>query len=390
MIENKIPFHKPYLNPNVNITLKDSIESGWLTTGPKVKQFENQLKEILNSNYVVCVNSCTAALHLSLLALDLKVGSKFIAPTYTFVSTVEVGQYIGLEPVLVDSDNSYNLDLNKVEQILKKDTHNKIKVIIPVHFAGLAVDMKSLIFLAEKYNLYIIEDAAHALEGYSNIGKIGNTNFSTAFSFYANKNITTGGEGGAISTNDKKMSQKIRKLSLHGMNKDGWKRFSFSGKWAYDISELGCKYNMTDISASFGLDQLNYINDWHKKRLKIVKLYNRSFKNIDGIILPQNIENKKHSRHLFIIRIIPEKWKISRNELIVMLNQKGIGTSVHYIPVHMHSYYVNNFGFKNENFPNAYIFSQTVLTLPLYPLLKIREIDYIINTFNELWISNKK
>ena len=195
------------------------------TTGPQVKLFEEKLSELVHSKYVIAVNSCTAGLHLSMAAKRFKKGDKFIAPTYTFVASVEIGEYLDMFPVLVDCDENFNLDLNQVEDCLKNDS--EIKAIVPVHFAGKPVDMHKVYELASKFNVFVLEDAAHALETYSNIGKVGNTDHATAFS-YANKNLTTGGEGGAVATNDRTLAEKIRKLSLHGMSKDGWKRFKLA------------------------------------------------------------------------------------------------------------------------------------------------------------------
>ena len=378
-----IPFHRPIIPNDVDSLFSDSIRSGWLTTGPQVKIFESQLSVLFNAEHTVVVNSCTAALHLALAAKGFKKGDKFIAPTYTFVATIEVGEYLEMEPLLVDCEKSgFNLDLNQVEDTLKKEKN--IKAIIPVHFAGEAIEMNRIFDLASRYNLFVLEDAAHALEAQSSSGKVGNTNHAAAFSFYANKNITTGGEGGALSTNDKALADKVRKLSLHGISKDGWKRFQTGGKWAYDVSELGYKYNMTDVAASFGLEQLTHIGDWHERRLGIVKQYNEGMSDIDGLVLPQHISGGVHSWHLYVIRIKPDQWKITRNELIDKLNEKGIGTSVHYIPVHMHSYYQKKYGYKPNDFPLSKKLSETVITLPLYPSLANDEVDYMVRTICKL------
>ena len=238
----KIPFHKPIFPEDLNPIIKGSTDSGWVTTGPKVKEFESKLSKYLNAEYVVALNSGTAALHVALAAHGICPGDKFIVPTFTFVASVEVGEYLGAEPIFVDSNpDTFNLDVKQVEQELVNDRKGKIKAIIPVHFGGQAVFIERLLALASQYNVFVLEDAAHAFETVSNIGKVGDTSHAVAFSFYANKNITTGGEGGALATNDKNLADKIRKLSLHGMDKDGWKRFSIGGKWAYDISELGYK-----------------------------------------------------------------------------------------------------------------------------------------------------
>tara|TARA_Y100000768_G_C23977681_1_gene683953 strand:+ start:707 stop:1840 length:1134 start_codon:yes stop_codon:yes gene_type:complete len=366
-----------------NDVITESIDNGWLTTGPVVKEFESKLIDYLHSDNVIAVNSCTAALHLAIMAKEFEPNCKFIVPTYTFVATVEVGEYSNLHPILIDCDDNYNIDLNQVEDHLKID--KKIKFIIPVHFAGRAVDMIELKKLCEKYGIFIIEDAAHAFETKSNIGKVGDTNNAACFSFYANKNITTAGEGGAISTNDNKYAEKIRKLSLHGISKDGWNRFAKGGKWAYDISQLGYKYNMTDISAAFGIWQFNQVREWHKKRLDIVKLYYDNLNNIPGIHCLNLEENKKDAHHLFIIRIKPEYWKISRDQIINEINKKGIGTSVHYIPIHMHSYYIKKYGYHSNDFPTAKKFYERVISLPIYPLLDNNKLNFIINNFLEIW-----
>jgi len=377
-----IPFHKPIFPKDLNSILKESTSSGWVTTGPKVKLFEKRLSEYLSAKYVIAVNSCTAALHLALASKGIGKGDKYIVPSYTFVATVEVGEYLGATPVLVDcSYDTFNIDLDKVEELLASDKRNEIKAILPVYFAGKPFDYKRLNLIAQKYNLFILEDAAHALETISEI----NIKNTVALSFYANKNITTGGEGGALVTNNKTIAEKARKLSLHGMSKDGWKRFKVGAKWMYDISDLGYKYNMTDISASFGIDQLEKINIWRLRRIEIVKKYFTKLKDIDGIINPEFIIDESHSWHLYIIKIIGDKWKISRDEIINKLNQKGVGTSVHYIPIHMHSYYIKKYGYRSEDYPISKKLSESVITLPLYPRMKNRHIEYVINVLLDIW-----
>ena len=380
----QIPFHKPMVPKNINDIFTETIKNGWITTGPEVKKFEKLLSSYLEAEHVIVVNSCTAALHLALAAKGFGKGDKFIVPTYTFVSSVEVGEYLGMEPVLVDCDSSFNIDVDALEKILKEEPN--VKAIIPVHFSGKPVDMKRILNLANKYDLFVLEDAAHALETRSNLGKVGNSAHCAAFSFYANKNITTAGEGGALATNDENLAEKIRKLSLHGMSKDGWNRFSSKGKWYYDVSELGYKYNLTDISASYGINQFNFIHEWHKKRKIIYKTYQNAFLNIDGIICPKDCNNNEiNAHHLYVIKLVENKWKISRNELIDLINKNGIGTSVHYKPVHMHSYYKIKYGLKETSFPNASSFFKNVITIPLYPLLKKEEVGYIVNIILGLW-----
>ena len=382
----KIPFHRPAFNKSTIAEIKDVIDSGWVTTGKKTLLFEEKLCDYLDSKHVIAVNSCTAALHLGAVISGLTKNDFFIVPSYTFVSSIEIGEYIKALPLIVDIDKkTMNLDLNQVEHLLKK-YGKKIKTIIPVHLAGNPVEMKKLIEIKEKYGCFILEDSAHALEAVDNNKKIGNTNDAAAFSFYANKNITTGGEGGAISTNDRSKAEKIRKLSLHGMNKDGWSRYSNKGRWSYDIGSLGYKYNLTDIASSIGLIQLSHVNEWHLKRESIFKKYNKSFKKIEGIAVPpESSKRSRHARHLYIIRIVKDLWSISRDEIIIMLNKLGVGTSVHYKPIHMHSYYQKKYDFEPNNFPNSKETYENAISLPLYPDLKDNEILFVINTIKELW-----
>ena len=384
----KIRFHKPYTPKNIDDILPNSVQNGWLTSGPVVKKFEMELCKLLNSKNVIAVNSCTAALHLALAAKKFNPGDKFIVPTYTFIASIEVGEYLGMEPILVDcEEGSLNMDLDKVENLLMNV--EGIVAIIPVHFGGLSVDMMRLKYFADKYKVFILEDAAHAIETYSTESKTGDTNDAAAFSFYANKNITSGGEGGALSTNDDDFAKIVRKLSLHGMSKSGWNRYSYGGEWKYDVSELGYKYNMTDISASLGLNQLNQITQWQSRRLEIVKFYKKGLKNINGIITPSIPVLGVHAWHLYIIKIKTGKWKIGRDAIINKLNDRGIGTSVHYLPVHMHSYYPKKYGWKPKDFPRAYESSKKVISLPIYPLLKNAEVKYIVDNIKNLWLKHK-
>ncbi len=385
----QIPFHRPDLPEDLNSIVSDSIRNGWLTTGDQVNQFEKKIKTYLDCDYVVALNSCTAGLHLALAANEFGKGVKFIVPTFTFVSTVECGEYLGMEPILVDCEsNGFNLDLDQVESILQKDSN--VKAIVPVHYGGNPLDTKRLYQLAEKYNIFILEDAAHAFETNASGGKVGDTKYGAAFSFYANKNMTTFGEGGAFTTNDKLLAEKVKNLSLHGITKDGWKRFDSGGHWEYDIIELGYKYNMTDIAAAFGLWQLNQINEWQVSRNKIVQDYIKGLKDISGIILPDFHQDNGNAWHLFVIQFDSPQWNISRNSFIELLSKKGIGLSVHYKPIHMLDYYHKKFGFLPESFPRAYSLFQSVISLPIYPNLTQTEIDYIIESIHKIAADHMK
>ncbi len=379
-----IPYHRPILPTDLEHLYPDSVKGGWLTTGPQVQKFEERLSNYFSSDHVVALNSCTGALHLALAAKGFGRGDKFIVPTNTFVASAAVGEWLGMEPILIDSDStSFNLDLNQVEDILRNEPN--IKAIIPVHVAGEPVDMKTVFALAEKYGLFVVEDAAHALEAESTSGKVGNTNHAAAFSFYANKNITSGGEGGALSTNDEQLAYDIKHLSIHGLNKDGWERYAAKNGWRYEITQLGYKYNLTDIAGTFGLDQLSHVEEWHNKRVQIVNQFLNGMNHIDGISLPSFDVKGRHGYHLFIIKYIESDWQISRDEFIKKLNTSGIGTSVHYVPLHLHSYYQNTYGYTNSDFPVATANSNQIISLPLFPDLQDKEVQYIIDTIDHLW-----
>ena len=376
-----IPFHKPNIPENINQIFSKSVLSGWLTTGSQVKIFEEKLSSYLGVDNVIAVNSCTAALHLALAAKRFGPEHKFIIPTLTFASTIECGEYLGMHPILVDSSpEGFLIDLNKIEDIVKKD--NSVKVIIPVHYGGESVDLAKLMEIAEKYNLFVLQDAAHAFETEYNGEKIGNTNHAAAFSFYANKNFTTGGEGGAISTNDRILAERIKKLSLHGITKDGWKRFKRDGNWEYDIVEMGYKYNLTDYAACFGLWQMKKIDEWQKRREKIFKKYINGLHHLKSIQLPKIVSG--HSKHLFVIRLNLDKWSITRNNFIEKMNKKGIGLAVHYKPLHQLSYYKSKYEFNFNDFIRANSLFESVVSLPIYPKLSDSSVDYIISSILEL------
>ncbi len=378
----KIPFHKPNLPRSLDTIYSESMKNGWLTTGSVVKKLENELKRYLKCDFVVLLNSCTAGLHLSLLAKGFSKGDEFLLPTLTFASTIECGEYLGLKPNLIDcEENSFLIDLNKVEDQLKKN--DKIKAFLPMHYGGEPVNVNQINFLAQKYNLFILHDAAHALETEYENKKIGDTDYASAFSFYANKNITTGGEGGAVSTNNGDIAKKVKKLSLHGITKDGWHRFKDNGNWEYDITELGYKYNLTDLAASFGIWQFKNVNNWNNKRKLIAEKYLSLLSNVEGLILPKKVNG--HAWHLFVIRININCWKITRDQIIQKLNMKGIGLAVHYKPIHHLSYYKNNYDLKHYEFLNANKLFNSIISLPIYPSLKHFEIEYICQSIIELF-----
>ena len=376
------------IREKLEMRIKKVLDSGKYIMGFEIVELEEKLADYTGVKHCITCSSGTDALLMPLMAQEIGTGDAIITTPFTFIATAEVIRLVGATPVFVDiNPDTYNINSELIPDAIQyaKEHGLNTKAIIPVDLFGLPAAYEQIQKIAEENNLFVLEDAAHAVETVSNTGKVGSTNHAAAFSFYANKNITTGGEGGALSTNDPIMADRVRKLSLHGMSKDSWKRFKLGADWAYDVSELGYKYNMTDIAASFGLEQLTHVDVWHTRRLEIVKYYNDNLSSIEGLILPRHTCGKVHAWHLYVIKIIPDMWKINRNQLIDKINEKGIGTSVHYIPVHMHSYYTKKYGFKHGDFPVAKEFSERVITLPLYPNMTDNQTQYIIQIMNDLW-----
>jgi len=384
-IDYFIPFAKPMYFEEVFDELKNVLKSGWISKGPRTIEFENELKEYLGVKYAVAVNSCTAALHLSLVAYDIGVGDEVLLPTMTFASTANVITHVGATPVFVDiNSDDLCIDVSKIEEKIT----NKTKAIIPVHYGGNACEMDKIMELAEKYNLIVIEDAAHSF-GTKYKGKHAGTIAHTgAYSFYATKNLTTG-EGGLFVTSNEKIAERVRMLSLHGMSAAAWKRYGVNNSWYYDIEEPGFKYNMTDIQAAMGLVQLKYFNMMQEKRDHVVKMYTEGLKGLDGINLLKTEDHIKHANHLFVIKIDHRKT-LHRDKFFDELKMKNIGTSVHFIPLHMQKYYKGKYGYNNDDFQVAEKEFEEILSLPLYPGLKDEEVKYIIEKVVEIHDGNKK
>jgi dTDP-4-amino-4,6-dideoxygalactose transaminase len=384
-----LPFALPYITKDEIKEVVDTLKSNWLTTGPKVKEFEEKFKKYVDAKYTVAVNSATAGLHLSLVSLNLKKESKVITTPYTFCSTANVVLESGLELVLADIKEDYNINPIEIEKKIDK----KVKVIIPVHFGGNPCDMDEICKLSDKNKIFIVEDAAHAFLAEYNGIKIGSIGNLTVFSFYATKNITTG-EGGMVTTNNKKLKDKISILSLHGISKDAWKRYSEEGNWYYEVTHLGYKYNMMDIQAALGLAQLKKAYKLLKLRERIANIYTKEFKNIDGIKIPytslSSQKNKRNAFHLYVIRIDDKVLKIGRNRFIEELKKEKIGTSVHFIPIHLHPFYRKKFGFKPDDYPIATKLYQESLSLPIYPKMSDNDIYYVVEKVKQIAKKYKK
>ena len=372
--ENVLPAFRPMIGDEEIEEVTESLRSGWITTGPKVEEFEEQFCEYVGCENAISVNSCTSALHLSLAVNDISEGDEVITSPFTFVSTVNVIEHQNAKPVLVDVDEkTYNLDPDKLEDKITENT----KAIIPVHYGGQPCEMDEIIKIADQHDLIVIEDAAHALGAEYKGQKIGTISDHTCFSFYATKNLTTS-EGGMITTDDPDLGRRLRELSLHGMNKDAWKRYARKGSWYYDVKALGFKYNFTDIQASIGQRQLDKFEEMQARRHKIAERYNNEFEGLDEIEVPQVKEHVKHAWHLYPIQVEQGLLSIDRNEFIEALSAENIGTSVHFIPVHMHSYYSEKYGYKPEDYPVSRRLFKGEISIPLYPKMDDDDVEDVI------------
>ncbi len=389
-----LPFALPSIEQDEINEVVDTLRSNWITTGPKTKKFEDDFSKLIGVKHAIAVNSCTAALHLGLEAVGIKEGDMAITSPFTFTASGETIRYLGADPLFADIDEkTFNIDSEKIKQIFENQNFDtsKIKAIIPVHFGGQACDMTAIIEIAKKYNLKIIEDAAHTLPTTHNGKLIGSFGDITCFSFYATKTITTG-EGGMLVTNNDDYASRARTMRLHGINRDVFNRYiTEDSDWYYEIIAPGFKYNMPDIAAAIGIHQLKKIYKFHSMRQKIAELYNNSFKNIEELEIPF-IENLSdlHSWHLYVIKLKLELLKIDRSEFIKQLKLKGIGTSVHFIPLHIQPFYRKRYNFKPNDFPIAYNVFNKVCSLPIYPKMNEEDINRVINVVKEVILKNKK
>lgn len=392
-----LPFALPWIGEEEIEEVTACLKSGWLTTGPRTRQFEADFAAYVGSKYTVAVNSATAALHLALEAAGIQAGEEVLVPTMTFAATAEVVRYLGARPVLIDCHPAtLNIDIQQIAHYLEtqcthdeqgafnKQTKARVRAIIPVHYAGLPCDMPALLALAQTHNLVLIEDAAHALPARSAGTFVGTQSLAGAFSFYANKNITTG-EGGMLTTDDEELANRVRMMSLHGISRDAWLRFTAQGSWYYEILEPGYKYNMTDIAAALGLVQLRRSDMLWKIRSDYARRYTEAFSRLPEIITPADAPpGDQHGWHLYILRIDPDRLKIDRAAFIEALKELGIGTSVHYIPLHQHPYYRATYGYCPTDMPVAKQAGERLITLPLYPRMTEGDVQRVIDAVTEI------
>lgn len=372
-----LPFHRPDLGDEEIAAVVACMRSGWLTTGPECQAFEAEFAAAVGSRYSVAVSSCTAALHLALEALGVGPGDAVLVPTLTFTATAEVVQYLGARPVLVDVDPvTLNLDLNDAERRLV-ECRGHVQAVIPVHFGGLACDMDGVRDFSHAHGLAAVEDAAHALPGSWRGRPLGSLGDAGAFSFYATKNITTG-EGGMLTTDNEALARRARCMSLHGISRDAWKRYSQTGTWKYEVVAAGYKYNLTDMAAALGRVQLRRCHAMRDRRAQIAREYTRAFEDLPAVQTPApERPHCLHAWHLYPLRLRLDRFRIDRSAFIEELRAMGIGSSVHFIPLHLHPHYRESFGYRPEDFPVASRIYPELVSLPLYSAMTDGEVERV-------------
>jgi dTDP-4-amino-4,6-dideoxygalactose transaminase len=371
-----LPFALPEIGEAEIAEVVDTLKSGWVTTGPKAKRFEAAFAEWLGEPALHCIaiNSATAGLHLALEALGVGPGDEVITTTHTFTATAEVVRYLGADVKLVDIDPAtLNIDIAAVEAAITPRT----KVIMPVHYAGLAVDMTALLALARRHGLKVVEDAAHALPT-THAGRLVGTldSDATVFSFYANKTITTG-EGGMLVTRDAKLAERAKVMRLHGMSRDAFDRFTAKvPSWYYEIVAPGFKYNLTDIAAALGLHQLQRAHAFQARRAELAALYDQGLAGLPVVLPPRPAAGDRHAWHLYVLRLA-DGAPLERDRLIERLFEAGIGCSVHYIPLHLHPYWRERYALMPGQFPHSQHAYERMLSLPLYTRMTAGDVQRV-------------
>jgi len=376
----KVPFFRLRLTDVEKKEVNDTLTKGWVTSGPKVRLLEEKIRRLTGAKYAAAVASGTAGLHLALETSKLRPGDEIITTPFTMVATIEAILYAGATPVFADIDPvTLNIDASSVE----KKVTGKTGAIVSVDIAGCPCDYAKLTRLARRYKIDLIDDAAHSLGAKSKGKPIGSLTDVTVFSFYSTKNITTG-EGGMVVSDSKRRIDKIKNLSLHGMTSSGWKRYA-GGGWKYDITDLGYKYNMSDLSAALGLGQLKRFGEMQKKRRQLAERYCENLKHLDEYFeLPYRGADITHAWHLFIIQLKLNRWRLKRDHVINELEKRGVGCGVHFIPVYRFSYFKKIMPYKPSDFPVCESAYKRIVSLPLYPDLSFKEVDFVCDVLSEL------
>lgn len=374
-----LPFAQPDLGDSELAEIREALASGWVTTGPKTRQFETEFATYVGAEHAIAVNSCTAAMHLALEAIGLRAGDEVITTPYTFAATAEVVRYFDAQPVFVDI---LPTDLNVDPALIEPAITERTRAIIPVHMAGLPADLDAIYAIAGAHDLAVVEDAAHAFPARYRGQLIGASTSNSqpaavCFSFYATKAITTG-EGGMVVTGNETLAERCRVMALHGISKDAWKRYTTEGSWYYEIVAPGYKYNMTDVAAAMGLAQLVKASGMWCRRSQIARHYTEAFAAVPELQTPAGSEEHQHAWHLYMLRLNLERLRIDRAQFVEELKRRNVGTSVHFIPLHVHPYYRETYGYAPEDFPVAYHEYQREISLPIYSKMDDGDVNYVI------------
>jgi len=369
-----LPFSEPSIGEEEVAAVVRCLRSGWLTSGHVVRDFERAFAEYIGCEHAVAVNSCTAAFHLALEAAGVGPEDEVILSPMTFTATAAVVEHLGARPVFVDCEaGTLNLDPGRIEAHITPRT----AAILPVHFAGQACAMDPILELARTYGLTVIDDAAHALPARSGDRMIGTLGDITCFSFYATKNITTG-EGGMAVTHRGDFADRMRLMHLHGMSRGAWDRYRQNGSWAYDVLAAGFKYNLTDMAAALGIEQLKKCDAFHARRRAIAIRYTEGLGDLRGLRVPVVEDPVGHGWHLYVVQVVPEALSIDRDQFVEKLKATHIGASVHFIPLHLQPHYRDRYGYRPEDFPNATAAARRILSLPLYPRMSDEDVEDVI------------
>jgi perosamine synthetase len=386
MREHFLPFALPDLDESELIEIREALNSNWVTTGPKTKQFESAFAAVVGAKHAIAVNSCTAAMHLALEAIGLKRGDEVITTPYTFAATAEVIRYFDARPVLVDVEPGFfNMDPALIEPALTERT----KAILPVHIAGLPAELGPVHDIAKRRGIPVIEDAAHAFPSKYRGKMVGALSDVTCFSFYATKTITTG-EGGMICTESDALAERCRIMALHGISKDAWKRYTAEGSWYYEIIAPGYKYNMTDVAAAMGLAQLRKAAKMYERRKEIAQIYSKAFSPIGELQIPGDRTDAQHAWHLYMLRLNLDRLRIDRAEFMEELKKRKIGASVHFIPLHVHPYYRDTFGYRPEDLPVAYREYLREVSLPIFSKMSVDDVQSVIDAVTAIVAANRR
>jgi dTDP-4-amino-4,6-dideoxygalactose transaminase len=382
-----LPFSTPTIDDDEINEVVDSLRSGWITTGPKVKRFEEDFRAYVGASYAIPLSSATAGLHLAMLTMGLKDGDEVITTPMTFAATVSMIVLCGAKPVLVDIEpGTLNLDAGKIRENITERT----RAIVPVHFAGQPCDMDAIFALAREFNLTVIEDAAHAVGTEYKGRRVGSFDSISIFSFHPNKNITTG-EGGMLCTPDEALAEEISLLKFHGMNREAWKRFSAQGNPAYDIMLPGFKYNMMDIQAALGLHQLPKLDAFIARRTEIAAFYNQAFADVEELLTPRLAPYaQRHAWHIYTPLVRTEKLAIDRDLFMAELKALNIGSGLHYKAIHQHAWYREHLPVPAGALPNADYASDRILSLPLFPRMTMEDARDVVEAVKAVIARNRK